>query len=191
MVAGMELQMYADVLAKQPSEDELKAYFELHRDQYSSLGILQLRDLVLNVESDEGTDAFNKRAQDAVAALRAGKAIDSVMQQFKLRDSLHLQQAGKADLGDIFEFAAEANLPHAVYLATKKLQAGMVSDPVNVIGDGTHVVVMIKRHQSESLNFEAVRSRVWTDIKNGEQEKVRNSTLNYLRSKSEILVGKE
>lgn len=191
LVSGVELQMYADVLAKQPTDEELKAYYEQHREQYSSLGVLQLRDLVLNVESGENTDAFNKRAQDVVAALRAGKSIDSVIQQYQLRDSLHLQQGGKADVGDIFEFAAEANLPRAVFLASKKLQAGMVSDPVPVDGEGTHVVVMLKRRQSEPLDFEAVRSRVWTDIKNAEQEKVRKSTLTYLRSKSEILTGKE
>lgn len=191
LVSGVELQMYADVLAKQPSEDELKAWYEQHREQYSSLGVFQLRDLVLNVDSGETSDAFNQRAQAAVAALRAGKNIDSVMQQYKMRDSLHLQQGGKADLGDIFEFAAEANLPPAVFATAKKLEAGQVSEPIVVDTEGTHVVVMIKRRQSEPLDFAAVRSRVWTDIKNADQEKVRSSTLNYLRSKSEILTAKE
>lgn len=191
LVSGVELQMYADVLAKQPTEDELKAWYEQHRDQYSSLGIFQLRDLVLNVNSGESSDAFNQRAQAALAALRAGNNIDSVMQQYQLRDSLHLQQGGKADLGDIFEFAAEANLPRAVFAATQKLEAGKVSDPIVVDGEGTHIVVMLKRRNSEPLDFAAVRSRVWTDIKNADQEKVRSSTLSYLRSKSEILTAKE
>ncbi len=196
LVSGVELQMYADVMAKQPSDDELHAWYEQHRDQYSSLGILQLRDLVLNVEAGETTDQLAARAQAAIAALRAGKNIDAknidaVIEQFKLRDSLHLQQGGKADLGDIFEFAAEANLPHAVFLATKKLQAGEVSEPIIVDGEGTHIVFVTKRRISEPLNFDAVRSRVWTDIKNADQDKVRNSTLSYLRSKSQILTAKE
>ncbi len=191
LVAGVELQMYADVAAKQPSDDELKAYYEQHRDQYSSLGVWQLRDLVMNAQSNEAPEAFNQRTQAAIAALRAGKPVDSVMQQYKLRDSLHLQQGGKADLGDIFEFAAEANLPAAVFAAAKQLQAGAVSEPIAIASEGTHIVVMTKRRNSEPLGFEEVRSRVWTDIKNQDQEKVRTSTLNYLRSKSEILAGKE
>ncbi|MGC3982590.1 MAG: peptidylprolyl isomerase [Steroidobacteraceae bacterium] len=191
LVSGVELQMYADVMAKQPSEDELKAYYEQHREQYSSLGVLQLRDLVLNVESGETSDAFKQRAADAIVALRAGKNIDSVMQQYQLRDSLHLQQGGKADLGDVFEFAAEANLPKAVFAVVKNLPAGSVSEPIVVDAEGTHIVVMIKRRQSEPLDFASVRSRVWTDIKNGDQEKVRLSTIDYLRGKSQILIGKE
>jgi PPIC-type PPIASE domain len=191
LVAGVELQMYADVVAKQPTEEELKAYYDQHRDQYSSLGVWRLRDLEINTVPNETPEALSQRTQAVLATLRAGKNIDGVMQQYKLRDSLHLQQGGNADLGDIYEFAAEANLPAAVYAAATKLQTGEVSEPISVIGEGTHIVVMVKRRNSEPQGFEEVRSRVWTDIKNEEQEKVRTSTLNYLRSKSEILVGKE
>lgn len=190
LVAGAELQMYADVLAKQPSDAELHAWYDQHREQYSTMAVLRLRDLVLDVISGESGEQLTARAQATVAALRAGKPVDAVMQQYKLHDSLHLQQAGKPDLDDNFEFAVEAKLPKAVFKALQPLQAGEISEPVNVNGDGTHIVVMMMRRQSEPLNFEDVRSNVWTDIKNAEQEKVRNSTLNYLRSKSQILIGK-
>lgn len=191
LVSGVELQMYANVMAREPAESELKAYYEQHQDQYSSLGLMQLRDLTLSVASDESDAAYTQRAQDAVTALRAGKSLDSVMQQYKLFDSLRLQQGGKPDLGNIFEFAAEANLPPVVFKALKKLQPGMVSEPIPVAGEGVHIVVMISRRQSEPQDFASVRSRVWSDLKMAEQEKVRQSTLNYLRSKSEILTARE
>jgi parvulin-like peptidyl-prolyl isomerase len=191
LVAGVELEMYADVLASQPSDEELRAYYEKHRDQYSSLAVLKLRDLVLNVESGETADATKQRAQDAIAALRAGKPIDDVMQKYKLRDSLHLQQGGKADLGEIFEFAAEANLPPAVFKVLKTLKAGDVSEPIDVSGEGQHILVVTMLREAHAQGFDDVRSRVWTDIKNEQQNKVRNSTLKFLRSKSEILTAKE
>lgn len=191
LVAGVELQMFADVLASQPSEEELHAWYDQHRDQYSSIGIMQLRDLVPSPRSNEDEAAFKQRMQAAITALRAGRNIDSVMQQYQLRDSLHLQQGGKADLGEIFEFAAEAKLPPAVFAATRKLPVGAVSEPIVVEGEGTHIVVMGKRRQSEPLDFATVRSRVWGDIKNVQQEKVRSATLKYLRSKSMILTARE
>jgi hypothetical protein len=191
LVSGVELQMYADVLAKQPSDEELKAFYQKNRAQYSSLGVLRMRDLVLNMDSGESADAFKQRVSAAIKALRSGANIDKVMQQYQLRDSLRLQQGGKADLGDVFEFAAEANLDKAVFAVAKIQPANSVSDPVVVSGEGTHIVVMGARRQAMALAFEAVRSRVWTDIKNADQEKVRQSTLSYLRSKSSILTARE
>jgi len=39
------------------------------------------------------------------------------------------------------------------------------------------------------LDYEAVRPRVWTDIKNDAQEKIKNATYQYLRSKADILAA--
>lgn len=190
LVSGVELQMYADVLAKQPTDDELKAYYQQHQAKYASLGMMQLRDLVLNVVQNEDPAAFNKRAADAVDALRKGMSPDAAITKFQLRDSGHLQQGGKPDLGDIFDFAAEANLPAKVYKAARQLKAGEVSDPIGE-SEGTHIVVMLARKEAHPRDFETVRSNVWTDLKNEEQEKVHKQTLNYFRNKSEILRGQE
>jgi len=190
LVAGVELQMYADVLAKQPTDAELKAYYEQHKGKYASLGMMQLRDLMLNVVQNEDAAGLSKRAADAVAALRNGMSADDAIKKFQLRDSGLLQQSGKPELGDIFDFAAEANLPAKVYKAASKLKLGEVSEPI-VENEGTHVIVMINRKQSQPRDFETVRSNVWTDIKNAEQEKVRKQTLTYFRNKSEILRGQE
>lgn len=191
MVSGIELQMYADVMAKEPTEEELRSWYEKNRDSYSSLGVFRMRDLVASMDSKETTDAFNQRCAAAVAALRRGVAIDTVMHDYQLRDSLRLQQGGKADLDDVFEFAAEANLDPAVFKVAKALEEGSVSDPIANLSDGTHIVVMHERRLAKAQAFEAVRSRVWTDLKRAEQEKVRTSTLTYLRNKSEILTAKE
>jgi PPIC-type PPIASE domain len=187
LVAGVELQLFASVLARQPSDAELLGYFNQHRDKYANQGMMQLRDLMVNTVSGENEAALAQRITAAVAALRTGKPVDAMMSQYQLRDSLRLQQGGKADLGDIFDFAAEANLPAPVFAAAMKLQPGMVSEPIKVEADGTHIVVMGRRQQAKPTDFEQVRSRVWTDIKNADRDKVRSSTLHYLHSKSEIL----
>jgi parvulin-like peptidyl-prolyl isomerase len=113
---------------------------------------------------------------------------DAFLQKNALRDSGALMQSGQPDLGDIFDFAAQANLKPKVYEATKPLQSGQVSDPVND-SDGIHIVVMNERKVPQTPDYEAVRPRVWTDMKKQAQEKIKNATYQYLRSKADILAA--
>ncbi len=189
LVNGVELQMYADVLAKQPTEEELKAYYEAHRDKYSSIGVMQLRDLLFIARSGETDDQTRRRAQATVAALRQGAVLDDAFMKTQgLLDSGRLMQGGKIDLGDIFDFAAQANLSAEVYAATLKLQSGGVSDPVRD-ADGMHIVVMRLRKAPQALDYAQARPRVWSDLKAEAQTKVRTATLNYLRNKADILTA--
>jgi hypothetical protein len=189
LVNGVELQMYADVLAREPAEDELKAYYQQHREKYASIGAMRLRDLLVSVRQDE-TDADRaRRATSIVAELRHGAPLDEAYMNWRgLLDSGALLQGGKPDLDDIFDFAAQAKLNSKVYASIKDLPAGRVSDPINDI-DGIHVVVMNERKISRAQDYAAVRSRVWTDIKKEAQDKIRDATYRYLRDKAEILAA--
>ena len=93
-----------------------------------------------------------------------------------------------ADLGDIFEFGAQANLDPKVYEAAMTLLGGDVSDPI-VDSDGIHIVVMNERRAPQLLDYDAVRTRVWADIKTEAQEKIKNATYRYLRGKADILTA--
>jgi hypothetical protein len=189
LVNGVELQMYADVLAKQPTEEELKTYYQQHRDKYASIGVMRLRDLMLNVRSGESNDQLVQRAQIAITKLRQGAQLDGdFLQKNGLRDSGKLMQSGEPDLGDIFDFAAQANLNPKVYASALKLQPGQVSEPIDD-ADGVHIVVMTARKAPRPQGYEAVRPRVWTDIKNDAQERIKNAGYQYLRSKAEILTA--
>lgn len=187
LVSGVELQMYAGVLAKQPSEEELRAYYQAHRDKYSSIGVMRIRDLTVVFRPDENSDQMRQRAQAAVAALRRGAALDDAFLSAQgLQDSGRLAQGGKTDLGDIFDFAAQARLGAKLYAAAQKLKAGEVSDPIDDAGE-THIVVMNLRKPPQAMDYAAVRPRVWTDIDNEAQDKIRTATLKYLRDKADIL----
>src|SRR2546423_10371179 len=60
-VAGVQLQVDADVLAQQPSDEQLQAYFTAHKDKYSAEGIMALRDLI--IRPDEPLSAEQAAAQ--------------------------------------------------------------------------------------------------------------------------------
>ena len=179
MVAGVELEISADVLAQQPTEQQLRDYYAAHISKYMSQGQLRLRDLVAKSKSD---------AQQAVAALRASLPLDKVMERYHLEDSRALLDAGQVDTGEVFEFAAKAKLGAEVYAAAATLQGGQVSDPIPQ-SDGVHVVVMLEHRMPVQEDYAAAADKVWNDFKNDAQAQVREAEVRYLRSRADILLS--
>jgi parvulin-like peptidyl-prolyl isomerase len=181
LVAGVELEVTADVLAQQPTPEELRRYYEQHKDRYSSEGVMQLRDLVATTQA---------KAVAAVEDLRRGRSLEAVITQFGLVDSGRLTAAGRVDTGDIFQFAVRAKLDDALYQAALSLPGGAVSSPVTH-SDGVHLIVMIKHSFPVAQSFEEASNRVWTDVKKDAQAQVRAANLAYLRSRADIVVAPE
>jgi parvulin-like peptidyl-prolyl isomerase len=187
LVAGVELELSANVLAQQPSAEQLQTYYEAHRSKYVTEGIMRVRELVART-ADVSVEQASTRAAQAVAALRAGAPLDQVMKKYGLVDSGRLMDAGHVDTGDIFEFAAKAKLGDAVYAATAPLKTGEISAPIPQ-PDGPHVLVMLERHAPQPQSFAQVRDTVWTDLKNEAQTRVRAANLRYLRQRADILLS--
>ncbi len=186
LVNGVELQIFADVLARQPSEEQLKGYYAAHRAKYVRDGIMQMRDLMIPAGSapDEALHVAAKAAE----SLRHGTALDTAMKQFGLQDSRKLLDSGHIDTGDIFDFSAKARLDPRVFETAARMKAGDVSDPV-VAGDGVHIVVMQKREPPRQREFAEVSNEVWTDLKKDAQDQVRAGNLKYLASKADIRIA--
>jgi hypothetical protein len=172
LVAGVELEVTADVLAEQPTPEEMRAYYEHHKG------------------AAQPAEAAHAAALAAVAALRHGQTPDAVIKKFNLVDSGRFMDAGHADTGDIFQFALRAKLDDALYQATLPLHDGEVSDPVEE-SDGVHLIAMIKHRFPVAQTFEEASSQVWTDVKKEAQAKVRSANLAYLRSRADIMTAPE
>jgi parvulin-like peptidyl-prolyl isomerase len=188
LVAGVELQLFADVLAQKPSDAQLQSYYDQHRASYIRDGVMQVRDLVAAATSQRPHEAAEHDATAAVTALRQGAVLDTVMAQFNLADSRRLMDSGHVDTGDVFDFAARARLDPAVYAAATALATGEVSNPV-ISADGVHIVVMVKRKAPAQRSFLEVSSEVWRDVTEDAKRKVRENNLRYLRSKTDIQVA--
>ena len=188
LVAGVELQLFADVLAQKPSDSQLQTYYDQHRAQYIRDGVMQLRDLVAIASPQRPLGAAARDATAAVLALRQGAMLDIVMAQFSLADSRRLMDSGHIDTGDVFDFAARARLNPAVFAAAAMLATGEVSNPV-MSADGVHVVVMVKRRPPAQRSFLEVGSEVWRDVTEDAKRKVREHNLRYLRTKNDIQVA--
>ena len=189
LVAGVELEVTADVLAQQPTPEEMRAYYDTHKDKYSSEGVMQLRDLVVKPETAHPAVA-RATATAAIAALRKGQPLAAVIQKFGLVDSGRFMDAGHVDTGDIFQFAVRAKTDDATYNATLPLKDGEISEPLEE-SDGLHLIVMIKHRFPVAQNFEEASNRIWTDLKNEAQAKVNAANIAYLKSRADIIVAPE
>ena len=189
LVAGVELEVTADVLAQQPTSEQLRAYYEAHKDKYSSEGVMQLRDLVAKTDAAH-PEAARATAAAAIAALRKGQPLEAVSRKFGLVDSGRFMDSGHVDTGNIFQFAVRAKTDDATYNATLPLKDGEVSDPIP-LADGVHLVAMIKHRFPVAQTFEEATNGVWTDVKNEAQARVNAANLAYLRSRADIVVDAE
>ena len=178
LVAGVELQNSANVLAKQPTQAEMQAYYDAHKDRYRTQGVLTLRDLYLPA----GPDAQATMAKVA-ADLRAGAAPDAVIKKYGL------MEAHKVN-GEELDFAAKIHLGGALYAAVQDAKAGQITDPV-ADRDGTvHVMAVGKRIPSVQLSLADASNQVFTDFKKDAQDKVQADNIKFLKSKAEIQLQK-
>jgi len=190
LVAGVQLEITADVMAQQPTEQELRAYYEAHRGRYVGEGVLRMRDLVARSGAAATPEQVMANAQQAVTALRAGTPVEQVAQRHRLEDSGALMAAGRVDTGEIFEFAAKAKLARELYAAAATLQGGQVSEPIRQ-SDGAHVVVMLEHRMPVPEDYATAADKVWTDYKNEAQARVQEANVRYLRSRADILLSPE
>jgi parvulin-like peptidyl-prolyl isomerase len=179
MVAGVQLEITADVMAQQPTGEQLRKYYEANSAKYVSEGILRMRDLLAKTVAN---------ARQAAIALRAGTPLEQVVQRYRLEDSGKLMDAGHVDTGEIFEFAAKAKLAPAAYAAAATLHSGQISDPIPA-SDGIHVIVMIEHRMPVQENYAAAADKLWIDFKNDAQARVKEANVRYLRSRADILLS--
>ena len=183
IVAGVELQNSANVLAKQPTEAEMQAYYNAHKDRYRTQGVLTLRDLYLapgpGLTPDQAKATMTKVSQE----LRGGAAPDAEIKKYSLKEAHKVN-------GEELDFAAKIHLGDTLYAAVQDSKAGDITDPV-ADKDGTiHVMAVGKRIPSVQLSLADSSNQVFTDFKKDAQDKVQADNIKFLRDKAEILLQK-
>jgi parvulin-like peptidyl-prolyl isomerase len=168
LVAAVEQQVLADVTARQLSEAELRAYYEAHKDRYSSEGTLALQDL---------------KAPRAEAAA----ALADALRRGATPGSLGLEDTGKVS-GEEFYFAAKIHLGDALFNVARTLKDGEVSSPV-AMPDGAHILVVTRNIPPIPQTFDDAAARVRLDYDKDLRTRMTAGELTYLKSKADILVA--
>jgi parvulin-like peptidyl-prolyl isomerase len=174
MVAGVNLQVDAPVLASPPDEAALRAYYASHASHYAIDGSMDLRDLIAKTQAAD--------AAALVVAIRAGTDINTAAARFGFADSARIGR------GDNYDFGVKAKLGDALYQAAAGLSDGQIAGPVSDNGV-VHVLVMIRRKPPMPLGFDQARDTVWQDMQREARARVEGANLDFLRSKAEIRVA--
>jgi hypothetical protein len=186
MSAAVYAQIDAGIRGQQPTDEQLLEFYQAHRLGYATPGSMTLRDLVLHVggyqDIDQSTAQAETDAAEAIYQLRAGAAIDAVMQHFGLVDS------GRADSGEALDFAAKLHLGPKLYQVAETLTDGQVSDPVPD-SDGVHVLVMERRDPPRVADFTTVRAKVYSDYMDAAAKRAQEAGLKLLRRDAHIIVA--
>jgi hypothetical protein len=183
-VQGVQLQVDADVLAQQPSDEQLQAYYIAHKDKYSGEGIMAMRDLVIHPDENLTPDQAMAKVKQAADAFRKGNGSDDVAATFGFKDS------GKIERGDLFDFAVKIKLSPALYAAAQKLSARQTSEPILEAGN-IHLLLMEKREAPAERSFADAKDAVVQDYKKEEQTRVETANLAYLKGKADIQLAPE
>jgi hypothetical protein len=190
LVAGVELEVDAEVLAERPTVAELKQYYSAHQDKYSSQGVMQLRDLVAKAVPAPPLAELRSLITRASEDIRHGVSLSDVIHRYGLVDSGRFMDTGKVDTGDIYQFAVKAKVDALSFRAALALKDGEVSEPIE-LSDGVHLIVMLKHRFPVPQTYEEAENQIWTDYRADAQSKVNAANLAYLRARADITVAPE
>jgi parvulin-like peptidyl-prolyl isomerase len=186
MADAVDAQAAAPEQAVQPTDAQLRAYFDAHRDRYSSQGTMTVLNLVLRVGGYQNADQTVTQAEadavEAVYQLRSGASVEYVMEHYGFADASPQYDTQQLD------FAAKLHLGAQLYQVATTLGSGEVSDPI-VQSDGVHVLVMQQRQPPAIEDFPAARAQVYNDWRIALTDQAARQNLQSLRSQAQILLA--
>jgi hypothetical protein len=172
--------------AEEPTEAQLRAYYDAHRDRYSSQGTMTVIDLVLHIGGYQNVDQSVGQAEadavEAVYQLRSGAALDYIEEHFGFVDASPQYDTQQLD------FAAKLHLGAPLYQIATTLGSGEISDPITQ-SDGVHVLVMRQRQPPQVEDYPTARAQVYNDFRLAETDVAAQQNLQFLRSQAQILLA--
>lgn len=186
MTGGVNAQVSAPLLGIEPTDEQLRAYYDAHRSRYTADGSMEVRDLVLHIGGYENADQSAAQARidanEAVYQLRAGASIDYIMEHFGFVDS------GRSQYGNEPDFAAKLHLGESLYAVAARMNEGEVSDPLDE-PDGVHILVMQRRRPSTTADFTSARGAVYADYREDISKAAQRENVKILRTQARIVLA--
>lgn len=171
LVQGTEGQIAQDATTSKPAEDELVRWYNTHRAQYASEGMMTLHEWLL---------PRGANAQRAVTALRSGAS----------PASLGLKTTGRVDDGDEFYFAAEEHLGKAIFAIARRLADGAISDPI-AAPDGVHIIQMVRNKRPVPTPYSEARDQVLRDFQADKVTRLQDSNKRFLKKRADIKIASD
>jgi parvulin-like peptidyl-prolyl isomerase len=176
MVNAVELEIAADALTTQPTEAQLQAFYDAHRANYASEGIMTVHDYVF-------PKSAVAQAADAVQSLKSAPPTAASLARWGAKDS--------PSVGDEeFYFAAKIHLGDRLFDIARGLADGASSTPIDM-PDGIHVLYMVKNKPPVPYDFAAARDQVLNDYRNKAIARLGAGDEAFLRKRANVLIAKD
>ena len=134
----------------QLSRDDARKYYEAHKKEFQSPGLVRLGQILVSTEKRKPEEA-EKRANDAFAELKAGQRFAEIAKKYS--DGPSAEQGG--DVG----FMKEGSLAPDVAATVAKLDLNEFSNPMQT-KYGYIILKILERYSSGIPKFEEVEPRV-------------------------------
>jgi len=134
----------------QLSRDDARKYYEAHKKEFQSPGLVRLGQILVSTEKRKPEEA-EKRANDAFAELKAGQRFAEIAKKYS--DGPSAEQGG--DVG----FMKEGSLAPDVAAVVAKLDLNEFSNPMQT-KYGYIILKILERYSSGIPKFEEVEQRV-------------------------------
>jgi len=171
LVLAVEAQGNADALMLQPAENELRAYYDAHRDHYANEGVMDYRNFIVPPGN----------AMAAVASLKGGMNIDQAIARHGLKDALPPD-------GEEFYFAAKIHMGDRLFEIARRMRGGEVVGPVNIDGV-SHIVVMKRNNMPQPQEYEAVKADVLQDYRTDQAKQLESRNEQFLLKRADIMIA--
>jgi peptidyl-prolyl cis-trans isomerase SurA len=134
----------------QLSRDDARKFYEAHKDEFKSAGMVHLGQILVSTEKRKPEEA-EKRANEALAELKAGQRFTEVAKKYS--DGPSAEQGG--DVG----FLKEGTLAPSIAAVVAKLDVNEFSDSIET-KYGYVILKVLERYSPGVPKFEEVEQRV-------------------------------
>jgi peptidyl-prolyl cis-trans isomerase SurA len=158
------------------SREDARKYFEAHKEQFASPGGVHLAQILISNEKHKPPEA-EKRAQEALAELKAGQRWEVVAEKYS--DDSTAKQGG--DIG----FLKEGTMAPAIAQAVQKVDVNQFTDVIPV-SSGYIILKVLERLRPGIPTFDQVEQRVDEALYNEQMQPALRDYLTKLRRDSYI-----
>ncbi len=168
----------------QPSDEELRAFYEAHRDFFTRPGRLRVRQVFNRVRGAADAPAALARARQATRRLRSGESFRDVRKTLG-DDALPPLPDAPLPPAKLRDYLG----PTALRVALD-LEVGDASDPVRS-GTGYHVLQVVERQGDVTPPLSEIRTQVVAELRRRAGEQKLRSYLDDLRNRADVVVSEE
>jgi parvulin-like peptidyl-prolyl isomerase len=161
------------------TDDDAKAYYEAHKDQFKTAGKFSARHILVSIKSERTQgqgfteDEAKARVEKIQAELKAGKKLEDLAKEYS-------DDPGSKDKGGLYENINFGQFVPEFENAVKTQPLGKVGEAVKT-AFGYHIIQAEKMDSGEVQPFDTVKEQAKTKATESKREKVWNEFVGQIK----------